>query len=67
VFEPEGVREREFGANDTVQLAEPKTAEEARARCARSAMTKWRFPIPQSEYSEPRNARFAIDVRFAPP
>jgi hypothetical protein len=59
----------DFTVNAVGTLTEPtaKTVEESLAACARGAMTKWRFPIPQSEYSEPRNARFTIDVRFAPP
>ena len=59
----------EFTVNAVGKLTDPTAtiADDTLAGCVRSTMTSWRFPIPQSEYSEPRNARFTIGLRLAPP
>jgi hypothetical protein len=59
----------DFTVNAVGRLDDPsvKTADDTLAGCVRGVMTSWRFPIPQSEYSEPRTARFTIDLRLAPP
>jgi hypothetical protein len=36
------------------------------AGCVAKLVNDWRFPIPQSTYAEPRNARFTIGLGFAP-
>lgn len=36
------------------------------ASCVAKLVNDWRFPIPQSTYAEPRNARFTIGLGFAP-
>lgn len=60
--------ELDFTVNAVGKLADPKakTGEDALATCVQTAMADWRFPIPQSEYGEPRNARFTITVKLAP-
>ena len=35
-------------------------------RCAGKLVGAWRFPIPQSEYAEPRTARFTIVLALTP-
>jgi hypothetical protein len=63
-----GAIELDFIVNAVGKLAEPKakTADDALATCVRTQMDDWRFPIPQSEYGEPRTARFTITVKLAP-
>jgi hypothetical protein len=58
----------DFTVNAVGTLTDPaaRTAEDTLAACVHGAMASWRFPIPQSAYSEPRNARFTIDLRLAP-
>ena len=36
------------------------------AGCVAKQAVDWRFPIPQSTYAEPRNARFTIGLALAP-
>jgi hypothetical protein len=67
-----GALQLDFTVNAVGKLSEPaaKTAEaalDAVARCVHGAMAAWQFAIPQSEYGEPRTARFVIDLRLAPP
>ncbi len=63
----------DFTVNAVGTLADPavttagKATDDTLAGCARREMTSWRFPIPQSQYSEPRNARFTIELRLVPP
>ena len=63
-----GSLQLDFTVNAVGKLADPraKTAEETLASCVAGAMASWRFAIPQSEYGEPRDARFVIDLRLAP-
>ena len=63
-----GTLQLDLTVNAVGKVTEPRaTAGEDRlAACVRGGMADWRFPIPQSEYGEPRNARFLIDLRFAP-
>jgi hypothetical protein len=64
-----GALQLDFTVNAVGKLAEPRarTIDESLAECVRSAMVGWRFPIPQSEYGEPRDARFAVGLRLTPP
>ncbi|MEO7735680.1 MAG: AgmX/PglI C-terminal domain-containing protein, partial [Kofleriaceae bacterium] len=67
-----GALQLDFTVNAVGKLSEPgaKAADAALepvASCVRDAMAAWQFAIPQSEYGEPRTARFGIALRLAPP
>jgi hypothetical protein len=62
----------DFTVNAVGKLSEPAAKSavaglDSLASCVRGAMAAWQFAIPQSEYGEPRTARFVIDLRLAPP
>ena len=66
-----GALQLDFTVNAVGKLSEPAAKADAAlepiAGCVRDAMAAWQFAIPQSEYGEPRTARFAIALRLAPP
>lgn len=67
-----GALQLDFTVNAVGKLSEPGAKATGAtlapvASCVRDAMATWQFAIPQSEYGEPRTARFGIALRLAPP
>lgn len=62
-----GPLQLDFTVNAVGKLGDVKAraSDDGLAKCVGDAMASWSFPIPQSEYGEPRNARFVIDLKLS--